>query len=83
MCNHDENKDTTYMPIFNDSGEVYLCECGALIDIANEKNYRETLHPMTAEEITEAVRYLVNGTLENFMCDIESKMKAHRIGRQV
>lgn len=52
MCNHDENKQTTCLTFLDFHGhEIYMCECGALIDIADKKNYSEPFYPMTPEEL--------------------------------
>jgi hypothetical protein len=83
MCDHGEGKDTTYLPIFNDVGEVYMCECGALIDIANPKNFKEPSYAMTAAELNEALRDLINGKIDNLLHDAEFVFKNHRVKRQV
>jgi len=52
MCNHDNEKESTWLERMP-SGEVYMCECGALIDITQKRNHKDqgTFSPMTADEL--------------------------------
>jgi len=57
MCNHNENLEHTYLEIIDhDIYEVYVCECGALINIRDPKNYSDPVHPMNADEIAAMLR---------------------------
>ena len=61
QCDHDADTngtDAEYLTILNEGrrrGEIYRCECGALIDYAHTDNYEPPYRPMTAAEITRAV----------------------------
>lgn len=57
MCSHDEGKNHVHLEIVDhEDYEVYVCECGALINICDPKTYYEPIHPMTAAEITEMLQ---------------------------
>ena len=63
-CNHDEDKMAEYLPAFDDAGEVWRCQCGALINIANPDNFGGgAMRAMTAEEIETAVGAVVEARL--------------------
>jgi len=57
MCDHDDDKGKTFLDWFP-VGEVYMCECGALIDIDDEHNFRDgdELNAMTPDELKSAFR---------------------------
>ena len=65
-CDHDADTDGTkaeHLKILNNGrrrGEIYRCECGALIDYGHTDNYEPPFRAMTAEEITRAVREAAN-----------------------
>ena len=50
-CPHDDSIPYEYLPCLGSVGEVYLCECGALIDVSDKKNYDFPMEPMTAGDI--------------------------------
>ena len=69
--------------MFSDVGEVYLCECGALIDIGAEKNFCEPFEPMTAEEIEQLGRDLVNDRIERIFVDAAAVLDNYKMKRPV
>ena len=60
MCDHGDDKDCTYLKVFDSIGEVYMCECGALTDVNNTYIGYDKYRAMTPEELTELVQELVN-----------------------
>ena len=68
QCDHDADTngtDAEHLKILNNGrrrDEIYRCECGALIDYAHADNYGPPYRPMTAEEVTQAIREVVNKT---------------------
>lgn len=57
-CLHDDTKGHIFLGCFTATGhEIYLCECGALVNISEPKNYQadHAQHAMTAEEISAMV----------------------------
>ena len=59
QCDHDADTngtDAEYLEILSTGGgEIYLCDCGALIDYGHTDNYEPPYRPMTIAEITRAV----------------------------
>lgn len=54
MCDHDENKRNEFLDVFDYFRyEIYICECGALINIQDKKNFDFPMHAMTKDEITQ------------------------------
>lgn len=51
MCEHGEDCVFMYIDINLNKYEIYMCECGVLIDYRNIKNYDTPTHPMTAKEL--------------------------------
>lgn len=53
MCDHSDDKQHVYLQIIDHPDfEVYVCECGALTNINDPKNYKgDPCHAMTATEI--------------------------------
>lgn len=45
-CDHGDDKQHTYLD-FMPLGEVYMCECGVLIDLCNESNFPAPFTPMS------------------------------------
>ena len=76
MCNHDENKSSTYLDVFGTVGEVYMCECGALIDIEAEKNYDNPTHPMTPQELIDLVERLVNEKIDEIRAKVNKAISS-------
>lgn len=59
MCNH-PNDELTHLPIFNDvSSEVYQCECGAVLDLADCRTGFGK-RPLNADELQSLVADLVH-----------------------
>ncbi len=59
VCDHGEEKTCTFIYGLSIHGaEVYMCECGALIDIAAEKNYNAKL-AMTPSELCQLMTEFV------------------------
>ena len=58
MCDHSDDKHCTYMEIFDKIAEVYMCECGALIDVNSERGLKD--NSMTPGELTMLVQELLN-----------------------
>ena len=59
-CDHDaetNGTDAEYLEILskNRRSEIYLCECGALIEYGHPDNYDPPYRSMTVAEITQAV----------------------------
>lgn len=59
MCNHPNDK-LTPLPIFGDvSSEVYQCQCGAVLDLADcRTNFGE--RPLDSDELQDLVASLVH-----------------------
>ena len=58
MCNHGDDKRHTYIPILDPAGEIYMCECGAMVNLMDQRNLKgdlDTLHVMNADDLTSAV----------------------------
>lgn len=51
MCDHGGDKKFSYLDILN-FGEIYMCECGVLIDISQGDGNT----PMTPDELQRAIR---------------------------
>ena len=49
-CDHGNDKSCAFLG-FMPLGEVYMCECGALVDVSNEGNYRDPFAPMSPAEL--------------------------------
>ena len=78
MCNHDDNKNAEYLEVFDFLGyEIYRCECGALFNIQDERNYTmETVHVMTADEITKMMEEIIHPvmqTIDDTMTELKLK----------
>ncbi len=61
-CDHSEEKHSEYLKCFDSSGyEVYRCECGALINIADPHNESWDLHTvsMSQHDITVMMRQIL------------------------
>lgn len=69
MCDHKDDKQSTYVSILDICGhEVYMCECGALVDISAEKN-SNACEAMTPPELEELVaQILVEASPERSEC---------------
>jgi hypothetical protein len=68
MCNHADDKGNEYLSCFEAPGyEIYLCECGALINIRDAKNYHNPVCPMTADEIHCMIQDLVSEPLKDIL----------------
>jgi hypothetical protein len=60
MCDHEDDKQATYISILDICGhEVYMCECGALVDISAEKNQGLVQEAMTVAELEELVAQIL------------------------
>jgi len=57
MCDHGEDKGNTCLDWFP-FGDVYMCECGAILDLADERNFKYdgAWHTMTPSELKSAFR---------------------------
>lgn len=65
MCDHGEDKKSTHIDAFEMADarhEIYMCECGALIDIKAPKNYSDPTHPMTPDELDEVLELLLDAS---------------------
>ena len=60
MCDHGDDKDCTYLKIFDPVGEIYMCECGALTDVNNTYIGDDKYRAMAPGELEELVQELVN-----------------------
>jgi len=79
MCNHDETKTAYYLSFLDFPGyEIYMCECGALIDIANLKNYGDPVHPMTPDEIQKLMND-VFAPIKKFSMGLQSLEQTEKI----
>jgi len=60
-CNHSMDKDVVHLGIFDEVHEVYMCECGALLDNGNPDSYigEDEQRAMTPAELTQLVNELV------------------------
>lgn len=60
MCDHGDDKGNTWLMKADVPGyEVYVCECGALINIQDKKNYDKAQYAMTSEEIEEMIECIL------------------------
>jgi hypothetical protein len=50
-CDHGTTKKETYIPAFDCVGEVYMCECGALLNIADEPSGTVALDAERLQEL--------------------------------
>lgn len=78
MCNHDEKKNKEYLEVFDFLGyEIYRCECGALFNIQDKRNYTmENVHVMTADEITKMMEETIHPimqTIDDTMTELKLK----------
>lgn len=64
-CMHDDNCKYTLITNLK-TGEVYMCECGALIDLRADKNFRARI-VMTPDELMERLREDKNTLLERVL----------------
>lgn len=65
MCKHNVNEPAEYLDVLRDYGDIYMCECGAIYDLMDERNYKgDEMTPMSAERLTELVNELINDELE-------------------
>ena len=57
MCNHGDDKKLTYLAIMDPAGEIYMCECGALINLSDTAAYVDDYHQraMMADELKAAI----------------------------
>lgn len=54
QCNHDSSKADRFV-FCTPTKEVFMCECGVLIDILADKNSHDPIHPMTPDELKAAI----------------------------
>ena len=65
MCNHDDNKMSEYLEVFDFPGyEIYICECGVLINISDIKNYDNPAHPMNKQDIDRMMAEIIKPTMK-------------------
>jgi len=59
-CKHGEEVPHVYLECLDYPGyEVYLCQCGALINIRDRRNFSgETWHMMDAKDIAEMIEVI-------------------------
>ena len=67
MCDHSYHKSATYLSAFGAGRDIYMCQCGALLDAASAEN-----QSMTPEE----VNALVTATVQKRVADKVEMMKA-------
>ena len=67
MCNHDDNKNHEYLEVFDFLGyEVYRCECGALFNTQDKRNYTmKNVHVMAADEITTMMEEIIHPIMQS------------------
>ena len=77
VCIHDDSKGETYLECFDVDGyEIYLCECGALINISDPKNYNSDLgNAMSADEIKKMIAEVVQSAIKEINDEIERARK--------
>jgi len=52
MCDHSEDKGCTLIKGFGGGTNIYMCECGALIDIGQPRNFSSKVNSMmTPDEL--------------------------------
>jgi len=68
-CDHGADKSimcVDFMPL----GDVYMCECGALVDLMDERNYGNVIHAMTPQELKEQLLDAKKQVLDLFFASI-------------
>lgn len=77
MCNHEDSKNAEYLEEFDYPGyEIYVCECGALLNIQDKRNWNPPYQPMTADEIKEMLESVIHPimqTLDDTMTELKLK----------
>ena len=63
MCDHGNDKDCTYIKVFGNLAEVYMCECGALVNL-DDTRARGGYRAMTPGELAELVQELLDDKFE-------------------
>ena len=64
-CDHGDDKPATYLNVFDLIGEIYMCECGALLDIDKRDAYDgDKTRAMTPAELTECIQELIDEKLK-------------------
>lgn len=79
-CSHSEETPATYLPFFDKIGdvEIYMCECGVLINIRAAKNYDNPIHAMTPEALEATIWLLIDRVLkdaDNQIKEVLTKVK--------
>jgi len=71
-CDHDDEKNFEEVSIL---GNVYRCECGALIDDDNPASYADgIITPMSASEITTLVQEVLEDQRKNLEAAIDAAL---------